>query len=60
VFRLTDPPGLGAILNCRQTGLFHPHKEQNIYTDALMPGHVKEVDNLPFDVVDLRPGSTWI
>ncbi|KAF2663475.1 hypothetical protein BT63DRAFT_430320 [Microthyrium microscopicum] len=60
VFRLTDPPGLGAILGCKQTGIFHPHSEKNVYTDALAPGHVKEVENLPFDVVDLRPDSSWI
>jgi hypothetical protein len=31
-----------------------------VYTDALQPGHVREVENLPFDVVDLRPGSSWL
>jgi hypothetical protein len=33
-----------------------------VYTDALHPGHghVREVENLPFDVVDLRPGSSWL
>lgn len=55
VFRLTDPPGLKAILNCTQTGLFHPHSESNIYTDALRPGHVYEVSGLEFETVDLRP-----
>lgn len=60
MFRLTDPPGLGAILNCKQSGIFHPHAEKSIYTSAIKPGHVREVDNLPFDVVDLRPESSWI
>lgn len=46
VFRLTDPPGMKAILNCTQTGLFHPHSESNIYTDALRPGHVYEAKGL--------------
>ncbi|KZF24680.1 hypothetical protein L228DRAFT_237585 [Xylona heveae TC161] len=55
VFRLTDPPGLKTILNCRQPGLFHPHGEGNIYTDALRPGHVFEAKGLEFEVVDLRP-----
>lgn len=55
VFRLTDPPGMKSVLNCRQTGLFHPHAEQNIYTDALRPGHVFEAKGLEFEVVDLRP-----
>ena len=55
VFRLTDPPGMKTVLNCTQTGLFHPHAEDHIYTEALRPGHVVEVDGLEFDVVDLRP-----
>ncbi|KAJ5306207.1 hypothetical protein PENANT_c024G01644 [Penicillium antarcticum] len=55
VFRLTDPPGLKTVLSCTQTGLFHPHAEENIYTGALRPGHVFEVDGLQFETVDLRP-----
>ncbi|MCJ1246642.1 hypothetical protein MMC30_003851 [Trapelia coarctata] len=55
VFRLTDPPGMKSVLNCTQAGLFHPHAETNIYTDALRPGHVHEAKGLEFEVVDLRP-----
>lgn len=55
VFRLTDPPGMKVVLNCTQTGLFHPHAEAHIYTDALRPGHVFEAKGLEFEVVDLRP-----
>lgn len=55
VFRLTDPPGLKTVLNCTQTGLFHPHAQENIYTGALRPGHVFEVNGLEFETVDLRP-----
>ena len=55
VFRLTDPPGMKTVLNCTQSGLFHPHAESHIYTEALRPGHVVEVDGLEFEVVDLRP-----
>ena len=55
VFRLTDPPGLKTVLNCTQTGLFHPHAEENIYTGALRPGHVFEVNGLQYETVDLRP-----
>ncbi|KAL8697739.1 MAG: hypothetical protein Q9224_002162 [Gallowayella concinna] len=55
VFRLTDPPGMKAVLNCTQSGLFHPHAESNMYTDALRPGHVYEAKGLQFDVVDMRP-----
>ncbi|OQE37434.1 hypothetical protein PENCOP_c010G00798 [Penicillium coprophilum] len=57
VFRLTDPPGLTTVLNCSQTGLFHPHAEENIYTGALRPGHVFEASGLEFETVDLRPGA---
>jgi STAM-binding protein len=55
VFRLTDPPGMQSVLKCQQTGLFHPHAESDIYTDALRPGHVFEAKGLEFEVVDLRP-----
>ncbi|GBF67089.1 AMSH-like protease [Trichophyton mentagrophytes] len=55
VFRLTDPPGLKSVLNCTRPGLFHPHDETNIYTDALRPGHVFEAKGLDFETVDLRP-----
>ncbi|CZR68848.1 probable STAM-binding protein [Phialocephala subalpina] len=54
VFRLTDPPGKQAVASCRNTGLFHPHAEENIYTDALKPGHVFEAEGMEFSVVDLR------
>lgn len=57
VFRLTDPPGMPSVLNCRQTGLFHPHSETNIYTDALRPGHVFEARGLEFEVHDMRSPS---
>ncbi|KAF4635240.1 hypothetical protein G7Y89_g2848 [Cudoniella acicularis] len=55
VFRLTDPPGMQSVLNCRKTGLFHPHDESNIYTDALRPGHVFEAEGMEFEVIDMRP-----
>ncbi|KAK4943788.1 hypothetical protein LTR10_016691 [Elasticomyces elasticus] len=54
VYRLTDPPGKKTILNCNQPGIFHPHDVENIYTDALRPGHVVEVKGMEFEVVDLR------
>ncbi|KAL4901375.1 hypothetical protein BDW74DRAFT_160360 [Aspergillus multicolor] len=54
VFRLTDPPGLKSVLSCTQTGLFHPHAETNLYTDALRPGHVFEANGLEFETVDQR------
>ncbi|KAI9775761.1 MAG: hypothetical protein M1839_000889 [Geoglossum umbratile] len=56
IFRLTDPPGVQSLLKCQQTGLFHPHGEDNVYTDALRPGHVFEAAGMGFEVVDLRPG----
>ncbi|KAJ5917757.1 hypothetical protein N7454_010132, partial [Penicillium verhagenii] len=55
VFRLTDPPGLKTVLGCTQKGLFHPHAQENIYTGALRPGHVVEVNGLEYETVDLRP-----
>lgn len=54
VYRLTDPPGKKAILSCEQPGIFHPHDVENIYTDALRPGHVVEAKGMEFEVVDLR------
>jgi STAM-binding protein len=57
VFRLTDPPGKSAILQCAKPGVFHPHDCANLYTGALRPGHVVEAKGLEFEVVDLRSGS---
>ncbi|KAK9457572.1 hypothetical protein V1511DRAFT_494001 [Dipodascopsis uninucleata] len=55
IFRLTDPPGLKIVTECRLPGTFHPHPEKNIYTSAMMPaGHVSVRDGLPFEIVDLR------
>lgn len=67
-FRLTDPPGMKTILNCKKEGVFHPHDgftgdgingtgEGGLYTDASRPGHVVEARGLEFNVVDLRPGK---
>lgn len=55
-FRLTDPPGKMAILQCNKPGVFHPHDIDNslVYTNALRPGHVVEANGLEFEVVDLR------
>ncbi|KXT03120.1 hypothetical protein AC578_7681 [Pseudocercospora eumusae] len=63
IFRLTDPPGLPYVLECRKPGTFHLHEEGNLYTDALTTtttgrgmgtGHVVEGPGLGFEVVDLR------
>ena len=54
VYRLTDPPGKMAILQCDKPGIFHPHDVDNIYTDAMKPGHVMELSTMEFEVVDLR------
>ncbi|KAG0256037.1 hypothetical protein DFQ27_005929 [Actinomortierella ambigua] len=54
VFRLTDPPGLQVITNCREKALFHQHPGQdNIYMDAADQGHVAFKD-LELEIVDLR------
>lgn len=50
---MTDPPGLGTIAACEDKGLFHPHPDLPIYTDANSM-HVKLVGGLPLDVVDVR------
>lgn len=54
VYRLTDPPGKMAILQCNKPGLFHPHDVDNLYTDAMRPGHVMEITGMDFEIVDLR------
>lgn len=65
IFRLTDPPGLPHVLECTAKGLFHPHSESNLYTDAVgksagagkvAAGHVVEGPGMRFEVVDLRVG----
>ncbi|KJZ77640.1 hypothetical protein HIM_02817 [Hirsutella minnesotensis 3608] len=55
VFRLTHPPGLDYILDCKQSDTFHMHAIDNIYRDSEHPhGHVYESDKLPLFVHDLR------
>ena len=53
-FRLTDPPGKQAILECNKPGIFHPHEVDDIYTEAVKPGHVVELEDGPLEVVDMR------
>ncbi|KAK7052947.1 hypothetical protein VNI00_004267 [Paramarasmius palmivorus] len=52
IFRLTDPPGLKTILDCRAKEAFHPHPDIPIYTDADR-GHVQMKD-MALAIVDLR------
>ncbi|ATY65618.1 endosome-associated ubiquitin isopeptidase (AmsH), putative [Cordyceps militaris CM01] len=55
IFRLTHPPGLNHILDCKQTSTFHPHSLDNLYCETEHPtGHVYESDKMPFEVKDLR------
>lgn len=55
IFRLTHPPGLEHILECRQSDTFHQHSISNLYRETEHPnGHVYESDKMPFDVKDLR------
>ncbi|RCI12655.1 hypothetical protein L249_0160 [Ophiocordyceps polyrhachis-furcata BCC 54312] len=55
IFRLTHPPGLDYILDCRHQDTFHQHTIDNIYRETEHPdGHVYESDKLPFYVHDLR------
>ncbi|KAJ1984804.1 hypothetical protein H4R34_000424 [Dimargaris verticillata] len=53
IFRLTDPPGMGTINQCRDKRTFHPHDGDNIYTKASEPGHVM-MEHFDFDMVDMR------
>ncbi|KAF1799931.1 hypothetical protein V8B55DRAFT_1542796 [Mucor lusitanicus] len=53
IFRLTDPPGLDVISNCKKTPAFHPHPDLPIYTGAENGGHVRTAD-YEFTVLDLR------
>ncbi|CEG69697.1 Putative Ubiquitin thiolesterase [Rhizopus microsporus] len=53
IFRLTDPPGLDIISNCKRQPAFHPHPDLPIYTDVMDDGHVKTLD-YDFDILDLR------
>ncbi|KAG7096056.1 hypothetical protein E1B28_006737 [Marasmius oreades] len=52
IFRLTDPPGLSLISNCKVKEAFHPHPDHPIYTDA-DKGHVQMRD-AALEIVDLR------
>ncbi|KAG5978461.1 hypothetical protein E4U55_006208 [Claviceps digitariae] len=55
IFRLTHPPGLDHILDCRKSETFHQHDIGNLYRETEHPdGHVYENDRMPFDVKDLR------
>ncbi|KAG5925925.1 hypothetical protein E4U42_003805 [Claviceps africana] len=55
IFRLTHPPGLDHILDCRRSETFHQHDISNLYRETEHPdGHVYENDNMSFDVKDLR------
>lgn len=59
MFRLTNPPGVKVISDCRERSLFHPHdvSGNEIYRDCwreTSDGHVREVSGAKFEVVDLR------
>ncbi|KAI8062550.1 hypothetical protein BC940DRAFT_308532 [Gongronella butleri] len=53
IFRLTDPPGLEVISNCRIQRAFHPHDDLPIYTDTHSHSHVR-TKAYDLKVVDLR------
>ncbi|KAG6011008.1 hypothetical protein E4U21_000039 [Claviceps maximensis] len=55
IFRLTHPPGLDHILDCKKSETFHQHDISNLYRETEHPdGHVYENDRMPFEVKDLR------
>ncbi|GAA5843272.1 hypothetical protein JCM9279_002044 [Rhodotorula babjevae] len=55
VFRMTDPPGMGAVAACSEGGAFHPHPPLPLYTDVDEEGgHCHVDDAASFECVDLR------
>ncbi|GAA5917040.1 hypothetical protein JCM8208_000765 [Rhodotorula glutinis] len=55
VFRMTDPPGMGAVAACGEGGAFHPHPPLPLYTDVDEEGgHCHVDDDAPFECVDMR------
>ncbi|RCH97918.1 hypothetical protein CU098_000911, partial [Rhizopus stolonifer] len=54
IFRLTDPPGLDIISECKQTPAFHPHPDLPIYTSAQEAGGHIQIADYDFKVLDLR------
>jgi len=54
MFKLTDPPGLEYISNCRQSG-FHPHNmsDNDLYAECSGSGLVT-LTKSSFSVKDLR------
>ena len=59
VFRLTDPPGVKTVTDCRERSLFHLHPIPGdaIYRDCwrgTSDGHVREMPGAKLEVVDLR------
>ncbi|KAH8928316.1 hypothetical protein BT69DRAFT_1212995 [Atractiella rhizophila] len=59
IFRLTDPPGLKIIQDCREGPQFHPHAELPIYTDADgYNGHAIP-SIMELQVCDLRSGQEF-
>ncbi|KAJ6529773.1 hypothetical protein B0H19DRAFT_968213 [Mycena capillaripes] len=53
IFRLTDPPGVHTVLNCRETPAFHLHPDMPIYTVATRKGHVR-IREAALEILDLR------
>ncbi|GAA6056613.1 hypothetical protein JCM3770_006356, partial [Rhodotorula araucariae] len=54
VFRMTDPPGIQTIVQCREVGAFHPHSPLPLYTDVDEEGGHCRVVDVPFECVDIR------
>ncbi|KAJ2894142.1 hypothetical protein MKZ38_007907 [Zalerion maritima] len=57
IFRLTDPPGKQAILQCGRDGIFHPHDlpDRDLFRSAMgSGGHVRQLDDMQLSVTDKR------
>jgi len=53
VFRLTDPPGLRYVLDCKKPEMFHQHDAPNLYTDC-DSAHVSLIEGIGLEICDIR------
>jgi hypothetical protein len=47
IFRLTDPPALGTVLQCTAKEVFHPHPDVPMYTVRLHSGIIYPLPFFP-------------
>lgn len=55
IFRLTDPPGMTIVSQCKATMPFHAHPPAEIYKNITsIDSHAILVKDLPLRIFDLR------